>query len=512
MLEVDPEFVTSMAKIVKVAPAQASLDMLKSLMKDGRISLDSLDADGYPLWDAWFKTLDVYAQLDVQTLEALKSLDILWLQSYSKKNSLLVSALQSFLWDKKDEQVMMWFLRNSPKECLSLMVKDVGVNSLLNRATQRGALDVVEYVLRHEDLDYDSLPGLTVRNIIKNVGLWKLFLSKGGNPLRLIDIDTGELRTLAVWDAVLENYRSEDGGALGVAIKNWVELNFKESLEVITEKRYWTNLRYGAGANLKRSPGWMNKRNELGQTPMMVVVESNVSSMKTFMNVQQARDGVKAIDNQGRNLWYYVMRHGNSASKYREWLHKSVPMKITDAGWGLFSQIVDGDEGEGLSVELFDKHEALMERNLWNQEPELFWGDERGQYHLLQWLARHVEPFKIDKKLFEGLTREIINTPVDFFKRMNPELLGFLAIIVVETTHNSWAFIQQTAQNDCVSALLESGALFYKCGEPNWKAFLSSNKRYTTVRIGFEKNTLFKKAYENFGEKECFAPRLKKRI
>lgn len=485
--------VDALAEMLGSSPVEATAKILQNAIAHQMVSLNDVTGRGVPLWVAYLKVYKEGSKMNVPALEALEHVAPGWWNQEYEGLSAFQIAADNFLEPRgNSEAAMSWFVKKVP---LSVMKGYKGSTyghdcDILDKSLECSAYKVVQSILEKSEVEWNTIEGNKVVRIIKTPAIWEMFLAQGGNPLRMVNIE--ENKQEALWLIMLRKanngYQKEE--KLSNLVTQWMEENCVKDIEQSRLKQYWKSLEcYRPVENLKKNKDWPNIIDEKGRTPMMVIVQRDMQSIKAFMDIQKAKKGLQKYDNKGRSLWYYVFQNGASLYTYSKWLKRNVPMQMDNVGNGLLGQLSLSEDNPTRRRDWFNSIDSVIRAGSWEKNPEWYWGDNGSQKKMLLDLTPFYDPDLLADPVLLAVIQELLNTPSDFFKSMDPEFLGFGGLLLISESLGNKNKELPIDRMECIENLIEAGALMPQSVGVDLEA-ISNRKEFLILKSGMEKNLL----------------------
>lgn len=277
---------------------------------------------------------------------------------------------------------------------------------------------------------------------IDHVTLWDAYMQQGGDPEQPVAIDRGK-RVVPLWQALRAHtintgHRTSQAHRLRTlrqAVEQWALQNRPTVLDEVEKQEYWDALNEtGAdGSTMKSRVDWPDLRDEHGRTPMMVLVQHKSRFLKEFRSIKKAESAFAAQDQDGRTLWYYLLRNNTNdlSTNDIDWLIEHVPLRPDHQGLGLVQQCLMTGRASRQAGNLY----SASWPDAWLPDTERWWGTPTAQDRMADWMmARTFEPLSRMSSGLDGsfATLASIALRVPCWS-VTPRLLG--ALVINELAH-----------------------------------------------------------------------------
>lgn len=98
---------------------------------------------------------------------------------------------------------------------------------------------------------------------------------------------------------------------------------------------------------------------------------------------------------------------------------------MDNVGNGLLGQLSLSEDNPTRRRDWFNSIDSVIRAGSWEKNPEWYWGDNGSQKKMLLDLTPFYDPDLLADPVLLAVIQELLNTPSDFFKSMDPEFLGF---------------------------------------------------------------------------------------
>ena len=303
--------------------------------------------------------------------------------------------------------------------------------------------------------------GSYVASKIGTVDLWDCFLLQKGDPF------ARSKDGVVVWERVFNSWKSsyeKKHKDLAGVVLAWVDRHDKSKVQDFELQEYWKSIRrHGGERCLKSRHDWPVLQDEMGRTPMMVLLAASGKNFKSFCNVEKVKKGIHLLDSKGAGIWVYALSKGEDLpdGAVRWMIRSGVKMVKDRQGWGVLRQILMGDEPKN---GVFVEHDENRLAEYIASDHESFWGDLAGQEVLAQWMLKDWA-WRMHYRSGDFIAKMTSCIPPDELEKMHPELLGCVAVMAIlkdSSTHVSGGGESSVGLNVVAQRLVDAGACLEK--------------------------------------------------